>query len=444
MNKSGKAKYTFEQKYELYKEIRKRLDKGIGLNQSCREVKLILPEFGSLGIEAVRKMYHKFREHAQTNTLQEYKQRLDSMQMINTLNNEISIEEIDKQLEEHKALKEHCETQGIPVDEVRHYWHKSENFSVFAKNTKEVHLLEAVDAIVEKHLSGNIEKFTPPKKQKVDNKNKAFKLVLSDMHVGLNPNPNGIGLYDYEYNSNKFYDNLQHAFCSLKKEYEQYGKVDTLFLFDLGDGLDGWNQETTRGGHKLDQNLNNVGQFQTYVEGKMMLIKSIVEADFADKICIRNVANCNHSGDFGAIANWTIMKLIEQTYKDNKIEFYILQRFMEHFVYGEHCFIQTHGKDFKYMKRGLPLKLDANTINFITNYIDKYKINSKYIHVEKGDLHQIGYEKCRAFDYRNYMSFAPPSVWAQHNFVSGYFGYSIQVIDKNNGKISHTDYFFEE
>jgi hypothetical protein len=95
------------------------------------------------------------------------------------------------------------------------------------------------------------------------------------------------------------------------------------------------------------------------------------------------------------------------------------------------------------MFKGLPLKLDDRTINYINDYIRFYDIKSKYIHVEKGDLHQIGYNKCNTFDYRNFMSFAPPSSWVQHNFGDCYSGYSIQVIPKFENEISHTDYFLD-
>ena len=116
---------------------------------------------------------------------------------------------------------------------------------------------------------------------------------------------------------------------------------------------------------------------------------------------------------------------------------------MEHFTYGNHTFILTHGKDSKYMNRGLPFELNPTAINFINDYIEHYEIKTKYIHLEKGDLHRVGYSRTKKFDYRNYMSFAPPSAWVQHNFGDCYSGYSIQVVPKWNDEISHTDYFFE-
>src|SRR5688572_17000551 len=35
--------------------------------------------------------------------------------------------------EQHKALIDECEKNGVPASEVTHYWHKSERFSMFVK-----------------------------------------------------------------------------------------------------------------------------------------------------------------------------------------------------------------------------------------------------------------------------------------------------------------------
>jgi hypothetical protein len=158
---------------------------------------------------------------------------------------------------------------------------------------------------------------------------------------------------------------------------------------------------------------------------------------------VRNVTDCNHSGSFGAIANISIKMILERVYEENVVKFTILERFMEHFEYGVHTFILTHGKDSKYMFKGLPYTLNDKTTAFINEYIEHYNINTKYIHLEKGDLHRIGYDRTKKFDYRNFMAFSPPSAWVQGNFGDGYSGFSLQVIPKYNGEIQHTDYYFD-
>ena len=345
---------------------------------------------------------------------------------------------------DNSAIEQYCEANGIPVSKVDGYWHKGEyngvNMSVRISEDSESPLTtEDIQDTVREILSD----YKPLEVRSNDIAfESALKVVLSDIHVGLDPNPNGKSLFSYEYNADIFNKNLNSVYDSIIQEYRENGTFELFVLDDLGDGLDGWNGQTTRGGHQLDQNMDNKVAFDTYVKGKYHLIRRILESGVAKKYVIRSISNCNHSGDFGWIANKTVQYMIECSGAKN-VEFALLEKFMEHFVWGDHCFILTHGKDNKHMKRGLPLVLNDRTINFINDYIDHYNIRSKYVHVEKGDLHQVGYQRTRKFDYRNYMTFAPPSAWVQHNFGDSYSGYSVQIVPKYSNTIKHSDIFFE-
>lgn len=341
----------------------------------------------------------------------------------------------------HEELSKKSEEMGFPVENVSSYWLKNKHISVHVKgdSTNSIDYLKAIKEIVNEYCT------VPLKVIKKSNSNstKAIKATLSDMHVGLEPNPNNKAIFAYEYNEEIFKNNLNKVFNSIIKEYDANGKFDILIIDDLGDGLDGWDGMTTRGGHKLDQNMSNEQMFKVFVEGKLSLIENCINANIADKVIVRNVASDNHSGSFASIANMTIEMILNKVYSKNDVSFYILTKFMEHFVYGDHTFILTHGKDPKYMFRGLPYELNDKSISFINDYIDHFNINTRFIHLEKGDLHRIGYSRTKKFDYRNFMSFAPPSSWVQHNFGDCYSGYSIQIINKYSGEISHTDYYFD-
>lgn len=303
---------------------------------------------------------------------------------------------------------------------------------------KQRSLLDSIEDLIKKYTNGKLKKI----KHSPVKSTKAIKATLSDMHVGLDPNPNGRALYSYVYGEKQFNENLDKVFNSIMDERRIHGKFDILFVDDLGDGLDGWNGFTTRGGHKLDQNMDNSEQFRVYVTGKLRLAESLINADVANKVIFRNVTDDNHAGDFSHIANMAIQMMLNRIYDQSNVEYIILKRFMEHFIYGDHAFILTHGKDAKNCFKGLPMELNEKAIKVIEDYIKRYKINTKYIHVEKGDLHQVGFEKSTQFDYRNFMSFAPPSSYVQNNHGDGYSGFSIQII-KKYGSISHEDYFFD-
>jgi len=343
--------------------------------------------------------------------------------------------------EKHQALAEECETTGIPKERVTHYWWKTKDASIFVKceQTQESDILKSIEDIVTERLTTRITVPITPN----ETCQKALKVTISDAHVGLDPNPNGYGIYNYKYNADIFFQNLESVYNSVIAKHNQFGKFDTLFIDDLGDGLDGWNGLTTRGGHDLPQNMSNVDAFKTFVTGKLNLIERLIAANVSDNIECRNVSNDNHSGDFARIANETIKMVLDRIYGNGQIGFKILNKFVEHFFYGDHCFILTHGKDEKQRLKNLSLDLTPAIVEFFRSYIDYHGINSKFIHVDKGDLHQLGYKRCNKFDYRNYMSFAPPSFHSSHNYNGSYSGYSIQVIDKHSATVSHEDYFFD-
>lgn len=358
---------------------------------------------------------------------------------IETLRKRISRNIIEN---EHSGLKSECETIGAPISGVTRYWVKTKTHSTLVDIPKEEYAKSILDAVSDIVSNYNPDKLRSIKKQKIDSP-VSIKATVSDMHVGLEPNPGGTSLFAYEYNEAIFKQNLDKVFNSLCKEHDNHGRFDILVIDDLGDGLDGWNGHTTRGGHPLDQNMSNEEMFRVFVEGKLALIENCIQAGIANEVIVRNVANDNHSGSFASIANMTIQMLLNRTYSQDDVKFHILNRFMEHFQYGDHTFILTHGKDAKHMFKGLPYNLNDKATSFINDYIDHYNINTKYIHVEKGDLHRIGYDRTKKFDYRNYMTFAPPSAWVSHNFGDCYSGYSIQTIPKFSGEISHTDYYFD-
>ena len=182
------------------------------------------------------------------------------------------------------ALIGECIEKGISPDKIRHYWHKSEHFSlnvVEEKQDQSIKIGDVFDSIIERHLKD----FTPIKRTQPSSKsNKALKVTITDSHVGMNPNPGNNSLFQYEYNSKIYNKSIQKVYNSILKEYSTFGTFDLLLLDDLGDLADGWNGYTTRGGHNLPQNMTNAEVFEVCVDAYVNLIRSLVEANVANKI----------------------------------------------------------------------------------------------------------------------------------------------------------------
>lgn len=354
---------------------------------------------------------------------------------------------ISKELlrQQHKSLSNVCDERGIEITQISHYWDKSKEISAFVKMPdagEQATLIEAVKEILSEY-NPDFQPFQLHAVPSGDNNNKALKVTIADAHVGMDPNKNNNSIFKYEYNAEIFNQNIDHVIKSIIKEYNTHGRFEVLIIQDMGDGLDGVDAMTLRKGHTLPQNLDNVGQFKTYVYGKLRLAETAIKMNIADRVEFKSTANCNHAGWFGEIANITIQSILERAYDPALFDFYIQTDFIEHFYYGDHCFIMTHGKDKDHMKHGLPKHLDFKTQAFVNSYIDHYEINAKYIHFEKADLHTTSLDRSKKFDYRNFMSFAPPSGWVQNNFGDTYSGYAIQTIPKHTGDVSHADYIFE-
>lgn len=323
--------------------------------------------------------------------------------------------------------------------DLTHAWKTPKGISAFVK--KKAVVIDYVKVINDVLASYEFEKVEI--KKTTQSNQIALKATISDAHIWLDPNPKGNWLFQYEYNQELYKKNMQGVYKNILKEHATYWDFDFIIVQDLWDALDGYNSETTRWWHKLDQNMTEEEVFSTYIWSNVNIIENILQSWITKKLIMRYIGNDNHSGKFGRMAHMTIEGVINKIYGKWTVEFQLCTRFMQHFTYWDHCFIVTHGRDEKHCKSWLPYRLTPQAINFIHQYISHYKIDSKYIHIEKWDLHQIGFEKTKEFDYRNYMSFAPWSAWVAHNFGDSYSGYSISVIPKKTNEISHTDYFLD-
>jgi hypothetical protein len=309
--------------------------------------------------------------------------------------------------------------------------------SVLVKNVEEILEEENIENIIKEAVKEFKPLSIPPVKKKTTH---ALRGVISDAHVGMESNTED-AMFGFEYNEKVFQSHLSKFYEALYRKYEAFGVFDTLFIDDLGDGLDGLHGETTRGGHKLPQNMTNREAFNVYVKGRIDLANKIATSGMGEKYVFRSVTNDNHSDVFAWMAHRAVQIYCEQTLPN--VEYVILNKPIEHFYYGKHCFLLTHGKDARLMKKNWPLHITPTVENIIRDYIDHYNIDAEYIHLDKGDLHTIGYDSRPKFDYRNFMSFAPPSSWVQSNFGVSYCGFSIQVIPQDSNEIQHTDIKFE-
>lgn len=274
---------------------------------------------------------------------------------------------------------------------------------------------------------------------------KALFIYTSDKHIGALTKEDSI--YSNLYNEKEIRKRLLNKILdSIEENISNFGKFESLFIMDLGDALDGFNQKTTGGlrgtsGHTLPQQMNNREQHDLYVKIHKELFDIITTKNYAKNIYFIATSNSNHGGDFeyGAMKNLETYLNVKYPFIKTCINYYALN----HFIYGEHAIIFGHGKDSEDMKHGLPLNLNEKTEIYINDYINKNDLSKYNITVVTGDLHQSSINYGKNFRYKKVLSQYGSSKWMHTNFGSGSPGLSIEVINKNNKNIFSSDIFFQ-
>jgi hypothetical protein len=262
-----------------------------------------------------------------------------------------------------------------------------------------------------KIFESKIQPILPTYKRKEQDNADFDRLVITDVHVGMNVNPDGYSLYGGNWDETELNKRLKDVVNYVVAN----AKSSKLIIHELGDFMDGWDGFTTRGGHALPQNMDNQKAFDIGLLFKIKLIDSLMP--FYNEIQCVNICNDNHAGSFGYIVNSAFKSYVELKYPDS-VTVTNQRKFIDHYIIDKRCFILTHGKDDKSLKFGFKPVLDSNQIEKIKNYIDENKLHGFKIEFSKGDSHQLMFDSSTSkhFEYQNFGAFSPPSNWVQTNF----------------------------
>jgi hypothetical protein len=357
----------------------------------------------------------------------------------------VSVETVMLARGKKTPLQEKLEYLELPltaVDKVK-FWDNmagDQRFSISTKKSWHEQLgLTTIDDALETIKNKFKDEITPIEIKVEDKDNrKALFIYLADLHIGAKTSNNS--LFPNEYNAAVFKERLNHVLVTIKQNKEFFGVFDALYIVNLGDALDGYNKQTTRGGHILPQNLDNNEQLDTFFEAHSSLFDTIVSLNAAKRIEYIACTNCNHSGSFGYAANRLLDVYLSLKYPDIKRT--IITKFIDHVQYGQHTFMFTHGKDDSDMKFGLPKDLNEKTENYINAYIHYHKIQTPSIHLVKGDLHLSAKQNGKIFRYKNVLSLYGSSKWVQTNFMVNKCGYNYEIVDKYSKSIYENEHTF--
>lgn len=333
----------------------------------------------------------------------------------------------------HYKARVSSEMDNTDFGTTKHYWIKEKGLSRFVKVDNESNSISP-ELIKEAINSMNLQSVGSVVEQ--NDSNKTLRIIITDVHVGMQPNENSYSLYNYKWDAEELEKTRLQIINKLNSLSESFEEVH---LVDLGDLTDGFNSMTTRGGHRLPQNMTNREQFINAFSFKTKLLLDIQKL-FKVKVKNYNSINCNHSSDLDYIVNTSVKEYLEIV--NENIEVVNFEKFIDHYQVYNHTFPLTHGKDELHMKFGLKPVLDHKGRTFLEDYVRQNRLNGR-ITVEKGDSHVqiVDEHTSKILDYNSYIALSPPSGWVQHNFGSSKRGFNLMVVNsENNDKTLTTVY----
>lgn len=315
----------------------------------------------------------------------------------------------------------YCEYYSLPRKDITSYKLVSHTGTpyyniVFKENISE----EVVEFDFEKIISKHIKPVEYKLEKPILDGNDFDSLTYTDVHIGMDTDSDNNSMYAVEWNKSSI---LESARQMVDKTI-QTQKSNVLIVDELGDFLDGFNAQTTRGGHALPQNMTNEEVFDCALEFKMILVDGLINK--YDKISFNNICNDNHAGAFGYFVNKAFKDIVRVKYP--KVEVNNHRKFINHYFVDDICFIISHGKDDKSLKFGFKPFLDSKGLEKIDQYCKQNEIyrNSSLIIFKKGDSHQCLFDMATSDDfyYYNYPALSPSSQWVQTNFKAGRRGFA--------------------
>ena len=166
----------------------------------------------------------------------------------------------------------------------------------------------------------------------------ALIIWLSDLHIGA---------YNAKYSSF-----IQLPSYDIKEIKSRLSRIvssfagqsyHSIYVVNLGDAVDGYNKETTRGGHELPEILDNKEISEAFIECMMEFFATLTSKVHYDKINYLSIGEANHDGDFG----WLNQKLLASYLTKYDVNSYISNKPIDSFIIGKHCWLFMHGNIFK-------------------------------------------------------------------------------------------------
>lgn len=275
------------------------------------------------------------------------------------------------------------------------------------------------------NIEVNLGDYKPIKVTQGQSSSTSLVLHLSDLHIGAKCESNT--LYPNPWNK----EELERRLNEVLNRVSGFGHLNTLVINLLGDNLDGMDNQTARRDHLMPQNMDNLEQVNVFME---VMTRFILDCrELSNNVIVYSVKDGNHDGISGYIATLALKNIISKLAPE--VEFTLFKDFIGKYEFKGHTYCICHGKDDKFMKKGLPLNLDEKSKVMIYEWLSANNITGDNIHFIKGDLHSNALSSCMKFDYRNVLSLFGASDYSNYNFSRNSYGVSFDLFVGNTRTI---------
>lgn len=286
-----------------------------------------------------------------------------------------------KEIDMHKALEDECESVGIPVNSVNHYWYKGKHFSIFSK-TKEVNYDDLINDVIGK-MKAYSPKYKPVKYPKIKD---GHLLVISpaDLHIGKLAKAFETG---DEYNHKIAIDRVHNGVNGVLQKASGF-PIEKIILIIGNDILhvDNSKNTTTNGTHQ-DTDLMWFDAFNIALELYVEVIEWL--ASIAPLHIQYDPSNHDYLTGF-FLAN--TIKAWFRNHKGITMDVSISHR--KYSVYGKNLIGSTHGDGAK--EADLPMLMAHEAKEHWNNCIHRYFYTHHIHHKKSKDYMSVCVESLRS------------------------------------------------
>lgn len=321
---------------------------------------------------------------------------------------------------EHEGLANECETSGIPLESVKHYWYKGKHFSIFSK-TKEVNYDDLMNDVIGK-MKAYSPKYKPVKYPKIKD---GHLLVIdpADLHIGKLAKAFETG---DEYNHKIAIERVHNGVDGILQKSSGYPIEKILFI--IGNDIlhvDNAKSSTTSGTHQ-DTELMWFDAFNVALE----LYVSVIEK--LSTIAPVHIQYDPSNHDY--LTGFFLANTIKAWFRNHKgITMNVSIAHRKYFTYGKNLIGTTHGDGAK--EADLPMLMAHEAKEHWNNCTHRYFYIHHIHHKKSKDYMSVCVESLRSasgtdsWHHRNGYQHSPKA-------IEGY------VHHKEHGQVARLTHLF--